>query len=89
MDFIVGFLIWIVLAVAGMALARMTMRAEGLPVFLTFIFALFGAFVGGMIGVSAHVFHDPEPLSIGGVIGAVIGALVFPLVYHFVARRAV
>lgn len=89
MDFAVGFLIWIVFGVvAGFIVAR-TYKAAGTEPWLTVVFGVFGAFVGGMLGTSAHVFHDATPLRVGGLIGAFAGAAFFTFLYHFVARKVV
>ncbi len=89
MAFVTGFLIWLVFAVIAGALVRALFRAPGTSGALTFIFAIFGAFIGGMLGVSAYVYHEPYPTRVGALVGAVAGALVFSGMYHFVARKAV
>lgn len=89
MVFVTGFLIWLVLAVLVGAMMRALFRAPGTSGALTFIFAVFGAFIGGMLGESAYVYHDPYPLRVGALIGATAGALLFSWMYHFVARKAV
>jgi uncharacterized membrane protein YeaQ/YmgE (transglycosylase-associated protein family) len=89
LDFAVGFLIWIVFGVVGGLLMDRRYRAVGTESWLTVVFGVFGAFVGGMLGTSAHVFHDATPLRIGGLIGAFLGAVFFTFLYHFIARKAV
>lgn len=88
MEYVVGLLIWTAIGLVAGALARMTYAADAAGAALTFIFAVSGALVGGMLGVSAYVFHDPEPLRVGGIIGAIVGSLFFAYLYHFAARRA-
>lgn len=88
MSFVVGFLIWLAFALLAAFVVRATYAAEA-PQALTFVFAILGAFIGGMLGVSPYVFHDPVPLRIGGLIGAAAGALFFAYLYHFMARKAV
>jgi uncharacterized membrane protein YeaQ/YmgE (transglycosylase-associated protein family) len=56
---------------------------------MTFTLGMFGAFIGGMLGTSAYIFHDPNPMRLGGMLGALIGASFFSFLYHFVARKAV
>lgn len=89
MEFITGFAVWIALGIVGGILARAVYRADGSVMALAIVFGVFGAFIGGMLGTSAHVFHDPVPLRIGGIIGSVSGAFVFPFIYQFIGRKAV
>jgi uncharacterized membrane protein YeaQ/YmgE (transglycosylase-associated protein family) len=89
MTYVVGFLIWIAIAVLAGFLVRGFYRAPGVAVALTFIFAFFGSFIGGMLGVSGYIFHDPSPLRFGSLLGAVLGAFFFSALYHFMARRFV
>jgi uncharacterized membrane protein YeaQ/YmgE (transglycosylase-associated protein family) len=89
MDFVAGFLVWAVLAVIGGVVVRSVYRADHTEAWLTFVFAVFGAFIGGMLGTSPYVFHDPLPLRFGGVLGAALGSLLFPFLYHFIGRKAV
>jgi uncharacterized membrane protein YeaQ/YmgE (transglycosylase-associated protein family) len=89
MAFVTGFAVWLVVGLVGGAAARALYRADGNTLAIALLFGVFGAFIGGMLGTSAHIFHNPVPLRIGGVIGAVSGALFFPLLYQFIARRAV
>ena len=88
MDFIIGFAIWIVIGIVAGTLMR-GYRAAGTEGWLTVLFGVLGAFVGGMLGTSAHIFHDATPLRIGGLLGAVLGAIFFSFLYHFIARKAV
>ena len=89
MTFVVGFLVWTIFGVvAGIVVARMYKAAATEPL-LTVIFGFFGAFIGGMLGSSAHVFHDATPLRLGGLLGALLGGVFFSFLYHYVARKAV
>lgn len=88
MDFVVGFLVWLALGLVGGWVARTAYGAVETTVALTFIFGILGAFIGGMLGTSAYVFHDPTPLRTGTLIGAALGALFFSLLYHYMARKA-
>lgn len=89
MSFVLGFLIWIAVgAVAALLLTRRYPAPGTLPA-LTVAFGLFGAVIGGMLGIFPYIFHDPAPLRLGGIIGGVLGAVFFPFIYHFMARKAV
>jgi hypothetical protein len=88
MDFIVGFLVWTLVGLTGAFVVRAVYGAATVAV-LTFAFGLFGAFIGGMLGTSAYIFHNPVPLRVGGILGAAVGGLIFPFLYHFIARKAV
>ena len=88
MTFIVGFLVWAAIGVvAGLILPR-AYKAAATEALLTVVFGIFGAFIGGMLGTSPYVFHDPTPLRVGSLIGAVAGAFFFTSLYHFIARKA-
>ena len=89
MEFITGFLVWALLGLVAAFLARALYRAEPTSGILTFLFGVFGAFIGGMLGTSAYIFHNPVPLRLGGLLGAALGGAFFPLLYHFIARKAV
>jgi uncharacterized membrane protein YeaQ/YmgE (transglycosylase-associated protein family) len=89
MTFIVGFLVWLAFGViAGLIMPRAYRAAATLPL-LSVVFGVFGAFIGGMLGTSPYIFHDPTPLRIGSLIGALLGATFFSFLYHFIARKAV
>jgi uncharacterized membrane protein YeaQ/YmgE (transglycosylase-associated protein family) len=88
MTYLIGFLIWLVVAVAAAFLLRLFYGAPATSLGLTLFFAISGAAIGGMLGVSPYVTHDPSPLRFGGLVGAVLGALLFPWMYHVVARKA-
>jgi uncharacterized membrane protein YeaQ/YmgE (transglycosylase-associated protein family) len=53
------------------------------------VFGIFGAFIGGMLGTSPYIFHDPTPLRFGSLLGAFLGAVFFSFLYHFIARKAI
>lgn len=89
MEFITRIAVWLVIGVAGGLLARTLYRADHTVVALAVVFGIFGAVIGGMLGTSAHIFHDPVPLRAGGLIGASAGALVFPFIYQFIGRNVV
>lgn len=88
MTFIVGFLVWAVVGVvAGLILPR-AFKAAATEAWLTVVFGIFGAFIGGMLGTSPYIFHNPTPLRFGSLVGAVLGAFFFTSLYHFIARKA-
>lgn len=89
MAFIVGFIIWLALGViAGLIMPRAYRAAATVPL-LSVVFGVFGAFIGGMLGTSPYIFHDPTPLRVGALIGALLGAAFFSFLYHFIARKAI
>lgn len=87
--FIAGFAVWFLFAVVAGFAVRSLYRADGTISSLTFVFAFFGAFIGGMLGTSPYIFHDPTPMRLGALIGAATGAAFFSFLYHFIARKAV
>ena len=89
MDFIIGFVIWLAFGVVAAVAGHAILRGPGTARLLTLFFGVMGAFIGGMLGVSAYIFHNPAPIRVGGIIGAAIGALFFVYLYHFTARKVV
>jgi uncharacterized membrane protein YeaQ/YmgE (transglycosylase-associated protein family) len=89
MEFIAGFAVWIVFGLIGAFAVRLFYSAEGTVSGLTFVFGFFGALIGGMLGTSPYIFHDPTPMRVGALIGALVGAFFFTFMYHFIARKAV
>jgi len=87
MDFIIGFAIWLVFGVVAGVAGQAVLRGPGTASVLTLFFGVMGAFIGGMLGVSAYIFNNPTPLRVGGVIGALVGALFFVCLYHVTARK--
>lgn len=88
MTFIVGFLVWAALGVVlGLIMPRAYKAAATEPL-LTVVFGIFGAFIGGMLGTSPYIFHDPTPLRFGALLGAFLGSVFFTFLYHFIARKA-
>lgn len=89
MKFLVGFVIWLAVAIsAGLVVFRLG-RGPGTNRIITVMLAIFGAFIGGMLGVAAYVYHDPTPLQPGGLIGAVVGSIFFSSVYQFASKKLV
>jgi uncharacterized membrane protein YeaQ/YmgE (transglycosylase-associated protein family) len=89
MVFVIGILIWLVMAVIAGALVRALYGAPGTSSALSFTFAIFGGLIGGLLGVAPYVYHDPYPTRVGALIGAAVGAMFFTWMYHFIARKAV
>ena len=89
MTFVIGFLVWLALGIVlGLIMPR-AYKAAGTEALLTVVFGIFGAFIGGMLGTSPYIFHDPTPLRFGSLLGALLGAAFFTFLYHFIARKAI
>ncbi len=89
MPYVIGFVIWIVIGVVVALLIRTLYAAAATAAWLTVVFGIFGAFVGGMLAVSGYVYHQPTPLRLGALLGAVLGSLLFTFLYHLVARKGI
>lgn len=90
MEFLIGFLVWIGIAILVTLLLGTAFRGTpGTTTPVAFILCLLGTFIGGMLAESAYIYHDPNPLRIGGLIGAALGGLFFTGVYFFVGRKLV
>lgn len=87
MGFLPGFLLWLAFGVVAGVAGHSILRGPGTVRALTLFFGVMGAFVGGMLGVSAYIFNQPEPLRVGGIIGALVGSVFFVFLYHFTARK--
>lgn len=88
MTFATGILIWIAMGVGAGLLLRAVHRGPTTTPVLSITFGIFGAVIGGMLGVSGYIAHDPSPLRFGGLLGALIGATLFSFIYHQVAHKA-
>jgi uncharacterized membrane protein YeaQ/YmgE (transglycosylase-associated protein family) len=86
MDYVIGFIIWLVIGIALSFAVHRGYRAVGTAAPIAIALGTFGAFVGGMLAESQYVYHDPSPLRIGGLLGAVIGAVFFTFLYQYTAR---
>lgn len=88
MEFVTGFLVWTAFGVAAGFALWAFYRGPETGRIMNYVFALLGAFVGGMLGVSPYIWHDPNPLRFGGLLGAALGAVLFTWMYHFTAKKA-
>jgi uncharacterized membrane protein YeaQ/YmgE (transglycosylase-associated protein family) len=88
MTYVIGFVIWLVVGIAAGVVVRIVYQGPTTTVALSQFFAICGAFVGGMLGVSPYVTHDPSPMRFGGLLGAVLGAVLFSFAYNVIARKA-
>lgn len=89
MAFAMGFAVWIALGLlAGFAMFSF-FRGPQTTQLMSIVLSVFGAFIGGMLGMSPYIHHAPLPLRPGGLIGATMGAFGFALIYHFVAKKAI
>jgi uncharacterized membrane protein YeaQ/YmgE (transglycosylase-associated protein family) len=88
MTFLVGFLVWIALGIVAGFIITLVYKAAATEAWLTIVFGVLGAFIGGMLGTSPYIFHDPAPLRFGSLLGALVGATFFTFLYHFIARKA-
>jgi uncharacterized membrane protein YeaQ/YmgE (transglycosylase-associated protein family) len=88
MEFALGFVAWILIGMIGGFALNNFYRGPQTSLGLTLVFGFFGAFIGGMLGMSGYVFHSPTPLRLGGLLGATMGAFGFTFIYHFIARKA-
>jgi len=89
MAYVIGFAIWIVIGLFAAFVIRTLYAAAATAAWLTFVFGIFGAFVGGMLATSGYVYHQPTPLRTGSLIGAVLGGFMFTYLYHLVARKGI
>lgn len=89
MNYVPGFIVWIAFGLIVPFVVRMLYRGPGTTTFMTQTLGMFGAFIGGMLGTSPYIFHDPTPLRFGALLGALAGASFFSFLYHYMARHAV
>jgi uncharacterized membrane protein YeaQ/YmgE (transglycosylase-associated protein family) len=84
---VMGFVVWIAIGMAAGLIMDMMYHGPTTTRGMTLVFGFFGAFIGGMLSMSGYLFHDPEPLRIGGLVGATAGAVGFTFLYHFIAKK--
>jgi uncharacterized membrane protein YeaQ/YmgE (transglycosylase-associated protein family) len=87
--FMFGLLVWLVIGLAAGFAMRILYRAAATEKVLTITFGVLGAFIGGMLGTSPYIHHNPVPLRMGSLLGAVLGSLFFAFLYHYTARKAI
>jgi len=87
MTFVTGFLIWLGFGLLAASVIRAAYRGPGTRTWINFALAIAGAFVGGMLGTSGYILHDPTPLRFGALLGAAIGAFFTSFLYEFTARK--
>jgi uncharacterized membrane protein YeaQ/YmgE (transglycosylase-associated protein family) len=89
MHYILGFITWTVLGLVLGFIVRTVYKVQGTDLWLSLVFGFFGAFIGGMLGSSGYVHHDPNPFRFGGILGAALGASLFSFIYSFTTDKAV
>lgn len=87
--FIIGFAVWIAIGIAAGFATFAFYRGPTTTQLMSITLGAFGAFIGGMLGMSPYIHHAPLPLRFGGILGALMGAIFFTITYHFVAKRAI
>lgn len=86
---IIGFVVWIIIGLAAGFATFAFYRGPTTTQLMSLTLAAFGAFIGGMLGMSPYIHHAPMPLRFGGVLGAALGAVFFSVTYHFIAKKAI
>ncbi|MEX1182720.1 MAG: hypothetical protein WEF86_05760 [Gemmatimonadota bacterium] len=84
----IGLAVWVAIGVIVGLVMNAAYRGPETTPLMTVVFGFFGAIIGGMLAMSAYIFHDPAPLRFGGLLGATLGASFFTFVYHFIAKKA-
>src|SRR5690606_23495839 len=72
--FVMGFAVWIALGLLGGFVMYFSCRGPETTQLMTLVLSVFGAFIGGMLGMSGYIHNAPLPLRVGGLIGATLGA---------------
>lgn len=86
--FAAGLALWLLIGLAAAFTIRVVYKAAATATAVTFAFGIFGAVIGGMLGMSPYIHHNPVPLRFGGILGAILGAVFFTFLYHYTARKA-
>jgi uncharacterized membrane protein YeaQ/YmgE (transglycosylase-associated protein family) len=89
MQFVFGLGVWLAIGLAAGLAMRVVYRAAETEGIVTLTLAVFGAFIGGMLGTSPYIHHNAVPLRFGGLLGAVLGSLLASFIYHYAARKAI
>jgi len=88
----IGIGIWIVVGVlAALLIKVLVKRPEVTPGHTTILMlmGIFGALIGGMLGVGLFHFYDPVALSVGGMAGGVVFALFMAWIYRWGIRSMI
>ena len=84
-----GVAVWILMGVVIAFLTRMVVkRPEETPghVPVLVVLGIFGAVIGGMLGVGIFEFDEPLALSTGGMAGAATFSLLMSFIYRWGIR---
>ena len=65
MAFAMGFAVWIALGLLGGFVMYFFYRGPETTQLMTIVLSVFGAFIGGMLGMSPYIHHAPLPLRLG------------------------
>jgi uncharacterized membrane protein YeaQ/YmgE (transglycosylase-associated protein family) len=84
-----GLVVWLIIGLSAGFAMHVFYKTPTTERILTLTFGVFGAFIGGMLGTSPYIHHNPVPLRVGGLLGAMLGGLFFTFLYHYMARKAV
>lgn len=85
--FYIGFAIWLVIGIVGGIVIHRAYASPFTTAPVAVTLAIFGSFVGGMLGVSGYVYHEPTPMRFGAILGAILGTALFTFLYQFTARN--
>ena len=89
MVIISGLFVWAAIGIVIGFVVNAGYRGPDTTRLMTIVLSFFGALIGGMLAMSAYIFHDPVPLRFGGLLGATIGALFCSFTYHFIAKKVI
>lgn len=88
----IGIGIWIVMgALVGLLMKVLVDRPEAAPghTAILLVLGVFGALVGGMLGVGIFHFYDPVALSLGGMAGAALLSFLMVWLYRWGVRTMI
>ena len=89
MDNWIGIGVWIVMgAFIALVMRAVIKRPEETPghILVLVVLGVFGAVIGGMLGVGIFEFDDPLALSAGGMGGAATFAVLMSFIYRWGIR---
>tara|TARA_Y100000590_G_scaffold140051_1_gene160582 strand:- start:23713 stop:23991 length:279 start_codon:yes stop_codon:yes gene_type:complete len=88
----IGIGVWIVMGILVSLLARIVIKQPeetvGHVTILTLL-GIFGAIIGGMLGVGIAEFEEPLAFSIGGIVGALIFSAFTSFMYRWGIRSLI